>query len=50
MKNNICKNSYNQNSGLFGWCFVCMNGANYYCQIQWVSICSLDCKFFLMEL
>ena len=32
------------NPGLFGFCYVCRNVANYYCKEQRIPICSLECK------
>ena len=37
-------NEYNNESGYFGWCYICRKKANYYCKDRKVPLCSFKCK------
>lgn len=38
------ENEKGRTAGLFGWCFICREPADYYCKDTRVPVCSIDCK------
>lgn len=44
------QNSYKNNIGKYGWCYICQKKANYYCINTRVPICSPKCKLILFNL
>lgn len=46
---NLPKNEKNLSAGIFGWCQMCRESANYYCKEKRSSICSVECKLKLVD-
>ena len=38
------ENELGKKSGVFGWCFVCRNTADYYCKDRRLPVCGKSCK------
>lgn len=38
------ENEKGRKAGLFGWCFMCRESADYYCKDTRIPVCSISCK------
>lgn len=49
LANPKAKNEKGQESGNYGWCYICRNKADLYCKTTRLPVCSLSCKLKIAE-